>query len=247
MSARTKSASTAHPSLKAILAARDALGGHPDADRAVMRTLAAKVAGRRGLPWPWFTPPVTWPDPASRRDMALRLNDVDVAEWDMADLGTARECLLSGEERAAAGAWYTPPEAAEAMCRLSIGPQLERLAKSDDPGDVLMVTSVDPACGTGVFLVAAARLITAAYCEREFGNARPETTTAVMAEVMQSCVYGMDIDGVAVDLARFALWMECGGRPEFGFMDENVCVINPLSAPDSVPPALAKRDPRWSR
>lgn len=247
MSARTKSASAAHPSLKAILAARDALGGHPEADRFVMRSLIRKVAKARNLPRFWRQNGEPWPNAASRYDSAAILQDIDVTGWDMADLGTARECLLSGEKRAAAGAWYTPPEAAEAMCRLSIGPQLERLAKSDDPGDMLRVTSVDPACGTGVFLVAAARLITAAYCEREFGNGRPETTGAVMAEVIQSCVYGMDIDGVAVDLARFALWMECGGRPEFGFMDDNVCVVNPLSAPDSVPPALAKRDPRWAR
>jgi hypothetical protein len=238
---------SAHPSLRAVLAARNALGGHPEADRFVMWSLTGKVTKARGLPWPRWRHGESWPNAASRYGSAAILQDIDVTGWDMADLGTARECLLSGEKRAAAGAWYTPPEAAEAMCRLSIGPQLERLAKSDDPGDVLMVTSVDPACGTGVFLVAAARLITAAYCQREFGSARPETTGAVMAEVMQSCVYGMDIDGVAVDLARFALWMECGGRPEFGFMDENVCVVNPLSAPDSVPPALARRDPKWAR
>jgi len=246
MTARTKTATMAHPSLKAILAARDALGGHPEADRVVMRTLVRRVARTRGM-WPVMPGLSSVPNRASQYDMAARLEAVDVTGWDMADLGAAREYLLTDGKRAAAGAWYTPPEVAEAMCRLSIGPQLDRLAKSDDPGDVLMVTSVDPACGAGVFLVAAARLITAAYCQREFGNAHPKLMAAVMPEVTQECVFGMDIDEVAVELARFALWMECDGRPDFRFMDENVCVVNPLSAPDAVPPALAKRDPRWTR
>ena len=236
-----------HPSLKAVAAARDALGGRPDADLVVMRVLMGQVAARNGLrtpAWPVPAPPLT---PEQALALAGRIGEMDFAGWDTADLGTAREYLLSGGDRKKLGSWYTPPVVAEAMCRLSIGPQLERLAKSEDPADVLMVTAVDPACGAGVFLVAAARLITRAYCEREFGEAGPEAVAAVMGEVAQECVYGMDIDPVAVELARFALWLECGGRPEPGWMDRNVCVVDSLSAPDAVPPALAERDLRWSR
>jgi N-6 DNA Methylase len=238
----------AHPSLTAVLAARDALGGRPDANLIAMRHLATKVAECRALPsspdWP---PPDSYPSLTEAAAMVRHLAAVDVTGWDMADLGAAYEYLMSPDDRKGTGAWYTPPEVAGAMCGLSIGPQLERLAREDDPAQVLTVTAVDPACGAGVFLVAASRLITQVYCEREFGSTAPELLAAVMPDVMQECVFGMDIDPVAVDLARFALWMECGGRPGFGWMDRNVCVVNPLSAPDAVPPALAGQDERWTR
>ena len=235
-----------HPSLEAVAAARDALGGHPEADRVVIRWLATKVAERQGLPSPDWPAPDSVSSMAEAAGMARHLAAVDVTGWDMADLGTVREYLLSGGDRKALGSWYTPPEAAREMCRLSIGPQLKRLAAEDDPGAVMRVTAVDPACGAGVFLVEAAKLITAAYCGREFGTRAGDVMAAVMPVVTQECVFGMDIDPVAVDLARFALWMECGGRPEFAFMDRNVCVVNPLSVPDAVPPALAERDSRWA-
>lgn len=244
--AKAPAARQAHPSLRAVAAARDALGGHPAADRCVIRALTLRVAGQRGLTGWGGMPPEPWPGTAERCDMAVHLADVDVTGWDMADLGTAREYLLEGGSRKQLGSWYTPPEIAREMCRLAIGPQLERLAKSGDPGDMLRVTAVDPACGAGVFLAEAAKLITRAYCEREFGNTDTEVMAAVMPEVAQECVFGMDIDPVAVDLARFALWLECGGRPDFRWMDRNVCAVDPLSAPDAVPPALAGRDKRWA-
>jgi hypothetical protein len=235
-----------HPSLKAVGAARDAFGECPSADRLLIRNLASAVARSRGIPSPAWAQLDSYPSVREAAGAVRVLAAVDVTGWDMADLGTAREYLLSGGDRKALGSWYTPPEVAAEMCRLSIGPQVERLARSGDPADVLRVTAVDPACGAGVFLVAAARLITWAYCEREFGETGPRVLAAVMPEVAQECVFGMDIDPVAVDLARFALWLECGGRPEFGWMDRNVCVLNPLSAPGAVPPALAERDPRWA-
>jgi hypothetical protein len=51
----------------------------------------------------------------------------------------------------------------------------------------------------------------------------------------------MDIDPVAVDLARAALWIEAGGEQPIGFMDRNVVVVNSLSGPDAQPPKLAER------
>ncbi len=236
-----------HPSLKAVAAARDAFGECPSADRLVIRNLASAVARSRAIPSPAWGQLDSYPSVREAAEAVRVLAAVDVTGWDLADLGAAREYLLPGGDRKALGAWYTPPEAAREMCRLSIGPQLERLAAEDDPGAVMRVTAVDPACGAGVFLVEAAKLITAAYCEREFGNRAADVMAAVMPVVTQECVFGMDIDPVAIDLARFALWTECGGRPGFGWMDRNVCVVSPLSAPDAVPPALAGRDPRWAR
>ena len=63
----------------------------------------------------------------------------------------------------------------------------------------------------------------------------------MLPEVMTECVFGMDIDPVAVDLARAALWIEAGGEQHITFMDRNVVIVNPLSGPDAQPPKLAER------
>ncbi len=143
--------------------------------------------------------------------------------------------------------YYTPPWAAAAMVRFSIGLAVERMVSSADPRAVLHVLAVDPACGAGVFLVEAARLITAAYAGRLAGRADPALARVLLPEVMAECVFGMDRDPVAVDLARAALWAEMGGEQPVTYMDRNVVCVNSLSGPDAQPPKLAERlgeDPR---
>jgi hypothetical protein len=61
----------------------------------------------------------------------------------------------------------------------------------------------------------------------------------MMPDVMTKCVFGMDIDPTAVDLARAALWFEVSGEKPVSFMDQNVVVVDPLSGPDAQPPKLA--------
>ncbi|WP_333745577.1 N-6 DNA methylase [Streptomyces sp. IBSBF 2950] len=143
--------------------------------------------------------------------------------------------------RAILGSWYTPPQVAEAMCRLSIGPQLDRLAQHPDPGNLLQVLSIDPACGAGVFLIEAARLIAGRLAERVSGvsPAPAAHMKHALPLVMRECIFGVDIDPVAVDLARMALWLEIDGREPFGFMDRNVIVGNALD--DEMPPAFTER------
>ncbi|WP_217712405.1 N-6 DNA methylase, partial [Streptomyces sp. NA02950] len=143
--------------------------------------------------------------------------------------------------RATLGSWYTPPEVAEAMCRLSIGPQLDRLAQHPDPGNLLQVLSIDPACGAGVFLIEAARLIAGRLAERVSGISPAPAVHMKYAlpVVMRECIFGVDIDPVAVDLARTALWLEIDGREPFDFMDRNVIVGNALD--DEMPPAFTER------
>ncbi|MGW4754357.1 hypothetical protein [Streptomyces chartreusis] len=49
----------------------------------------------------------------------------------------------------------------------------------------------------------------------------------------------MDIDPVAIDVAKTALWLEAGGRVRFTFMDRNVIVGNALD--DEMPPAFSEQ------
>ncbi|MFB7649348.1 N-6 DNA methylase [Streptomyces sp. NPDC056084] len=143
--------------------------------------------------------------------------------------------------RGTLGSWYTPPEVAASMCRLSFGPQLDDLVRDPDPAAALRLLVIDPACGAGVFLVEAARLIAGRLAERVSGisPAPADHLSHALPIVIRECVFGVDIDPVAVDLARTALWLEAGGREPFGWLDDNIIVGNALD--DEMPPGFTAR------
>ncbi|MFD0509277.1 N-6 DNA methylase [Streptomyces chiangmaiensis] len=142
-------------------------------------------------------------------------------------------------KRGEQGSWYTPPELAHEMCRLAIGPQLDRLQQHPNPENVLQVLAMDPCCGAGVFLIEATRLIAERFALRLFGTAPEAAIKAVIPTVLRECIFGVDIDPVAIDLAKTALWLEAGGRVPFTFMDRNVIVGNALD--DEMPPAFSEQ------
>jgi hypothetical protein len=200
-------------------------------DRDIARAVVNRIAGSRGLPTPW---------PAADAEMPSWLADADVSSWGVEELGAMRERLASKEERDRSGLWYTPPAAADFMTSFSINPILDRLADIEDPGNALQVLALDPACGAGVFLVSAARLIAHRYASL---IARSEPTEwmvrHVMPEVMSECIFGIDRDPVAVDLAKASLWLEIDGTEPIGFSDRNIICGNALA--DDSPPKLEER------
>jgi hypothetical protein len=92
--------------------------------------------------------------------------------------------------------------------------------------------------------VSAARRIAGRYAALILG-AQPDESMVrlVLPEVMTECVFGLDIDPVAVTLAKSALWLETLGKEDITFMDRNVIVGNPLSGPGAMPPKLEERYP----
>jgi hypothetical protein len=137
------------------------------------------------------------------------------------------------------GSWYTPQPVAQAMTRMALEIAIGQMP-ADDPDQVLRLRAVDPACGAGVFLIEGARKIASAYAQRLAGTpeAPPHLMRKILPEVIYRCVYGMDIDPVAVDLARMSLWLEVDGRPPFGWLDGNIACLNPLEGPNSLPTRL---------
>jgi hypothetical protein len=99
-------------------------------------------------------------------------------------LGLAHEALLAPVDRKARGAHYTPPALADRLVALSL------------PSTAAAV--LDPACGGGAFLLAAGR----ALVERGLSPA-----DAV------GCLHGIDLDPLAVDVARAATALWSGGTP----------------------------------
>ena len=219
----------------------------PKSVQAVVRSLVCRLAAARGLPRPELPYPH---DDAAEAE----LDTVAVpADWSVLDIGEIHQELLALElaEAAAAltvrqsggrhaqGSWYTPQPLAREMTRLSLTVAIEQLI-GGEPEQLLRLRAVDPACGAGVFLVEAAHRITDNYACRLAGT---DTAPPLLAErlrptVIYECVFGMDIDPVAVDLARASLWFEVGGTPPFAWLDQNIACVNPLAGPNELPARL---------
>ncbi|WP_329141029.1 N-6 DNA methylase [Streptomyces sp. NBC_00670] len=208
-----------------------------DGHRQILRLAVNAAARARNMAAPW---PITLPRDAADRATKI-LNDAgDLATWGAVELGTLREELLAGADRSAAGAWYTPAEIAHPLTQAALS-EITDLALDDDPRDVLAVTVLDPACGGGVFLVAAARVLATAYAGLLYGTQEPAplTVRTVMADVMACCVHGIDTDPVAVDVARSACWLETSGMVPITWLDRNIIVGDALTG--TRPPALTDR------
>lgn len=209
-----------------------------DQQRATARAVINRIAAARALPEPWPDTGISLPG------WLADLDDEQLRIWTVEDLGTMREKLASPDQRAGTGLFYTPPRLAAAMSRFSLDVALKQVVEPGDPSSVLQALAIDPACGAGVFLVEAARRIAARYAAEILGGEPAEAMIRlVLPEVMTECVFGLDVDPVAVDLAKSALWLETLGAQPIDFMDRNVIVGNPLSGPDAMPPKLEERWP----
>jgi hypothetical protein len=217
----------------AVRAGEDRGAGSRDAAiGAVYVAIAARLAAERDLPAPW---PV---DPAVAADVA----ELDVAGWDVNVLGALHEYLLTMDQRQRRGTWYTPIEAAEAVARLALDPQLQARTDPADPDRLLSVLACDPACGAGVFLVVSARIIAGRYAALLTNTDSPPSpglVRAVMPSVLYDCVFGIDLDPNAVLLSKLTLWLETDGRMPITLLDGNIICGDTLNGDE--PPRLAER------
>jgi type I restriction-modification system DNA methylase subunit len=131
-----------------------------------------------------------------------------------------------GHARKTTGSYYTPDSLVHALLDSALDPVLDRVeAEAEDPAAALLsVTVVDPACGSGHFLLAAARRIaTRVARHRAGGVASPDDYRRALREIVRSCIHGVDRNPLAVELTKVALWIETvePGKP-LGFLDANI-------------------------
>ena len=182
------------------------------------------------------------------------LRRISYRDLDVEELGSVYESLLDEEpelratggmprfelaaagERKTTGAYYTPSEMVDELVDSTLEPVIESVLaeqRSDDAQiDALLALSVcDPACGSGHFLLAAARRIGREVARLESGGDEPspESTRHAVRRAIASCVYGVDANPLAVELCRLALWIEGHepGRP-LGFLDHHIKCGNSL-------------------
>ncbi|MGX1223459.1 Eco57I restriction-modification methylase domain-containing protein [Streptomyces ambofaciens] len=150
------------------------------------------------------------------------------------DRKTYRLRNSAGHSRKTSGSYYTPTSLVDTLLESALDPVLEEAAAASDPVEALLqVTVCDPACGSGHFLVAAARRIAKRIAVVHTQETEPpvEAVQRWLPEVVARCIHGVDLDPMAVDLAKFALWMQAlePGRPRpMSFLDAHIRKGNAL-------------------
>ena len=131
-----------------------------------------------------------------------------------------------GHARKTTGSYYTPDSLVQALLDSALNPVLDRIdAEAEDPASALLsMTVLDPACGSGHFLLAAARRIATRVARaRAGGVASPADYRHALRDVARACIHGVDRNPMAVELTKVALWIETlePGKP-LGFLDANI-------------------------
>ncbi|MDN5749620.1 MAG: N-6 DNA methylase, partial [Pseudonocardia sp.] len=146
----------------------------------------------------------------------------------------------AGNARKTTGSYYTPSSLIELLLDSALDPVIDDAVKRGEQrataaghadageaivGELLSLTVCDPACGSGHFLVAAARRIAKRVAAVREGNPEPtlDAVRTALHEVIARCVYGVDLNPMAVELAKVSLWLEAlePGKP-LGFLDAHI-------------------------
>lgn len=173
----------------------------------------------------------------------LELHPVMNADAKAFDLSTA-----AGNERKTTGSYYTPDSLVQCLLDSALDPVVEdRLKgkKGDEAAQAILDMKVcDPACGSGHFLIAAAHRLARHLARVRTGESEPspEDYQHALRDVIGRCVYGVDLNPMAVELCKVSLWMEAiePGKP-LSFLDHHIQCGNSLLG--TTPALLAKGIP----
>jgi methylase of polypeptide subunit release factors len=136
--------------------------------------------------------------------------------------------LQPTDERRRTGSHYTPRSLTEPIVSKALEPAFARMGDTATPEEVLSLKVCDPACGSGAFLVEATRQIGTRLVKA--WEVHPALKPAIPQDeddelharrlVAQRCIYGVDRNPMATDLAKLSLWLATLARDhEFSFLD----------------------------
>lgn len=185
----------------------------------------AKVENRRLLEAIWR---LAWLRPEGQPLTRVNWRDMETEE-----LGSIYESLLElvprasadqrtflfaedaegrGSERKKTGSYYTPDSLVKLLLDTTLDPVLDA-AEARNPADpaseILKLSIIDPACGSGHFLLGAARRAAGRIAKlRSPGAPSQAEFQHALREVVSHCIYGVDRNRLAVELCQVALWIE---------------------------------------
>lgn len=120
-----------------------------------------------------------------------------------------------GNTRKLTGSYYTPDSLVQELIKSALEPVIRQTVQ-DNPANpvnaLLQLTVCDPACGSGHFLLAAARRladeVATLRAMQNGGVPSPVDYRHALREVVGHCIYGVDKNPMAIQLAKTALWLE---------------------------------------
>jgi hypothetical protein len=168
--------------------------------------------------------------------------------------GSGPAVFVKTGRRKATGSFYTPRTLTEFLVRRTLAP----LVSTATADGILRLRVLDPAMGSGAFLVAACRYLAAAYEQavvregvRHAGDIEPADRAAFRRAIAQRCLFGVDVNPMAVQLGRLSLWLAtlAADRP-LTFLDHHLRAGNSLvgaSIDDIIRRTAPGRGPRPAR
>ena len=154
--------------------------------------------------------------------------NVDTVPWTFSFAGQENGHKSRGSKRKLTGSYYTPSTLVNELIKSALEPVLAQ-AVADHPDNprkaILDLKVLDPACGSGHFLLAAARRMAAEIERMESGTDISDEAVRqhALREVVQHCIHGVDRNPLAVELCKTALWIETvePGKP-LTFLDAHI-------------------------
>ena len=178
----------------------------------------------------------------------LKVRPIDYQHLGARELGSIYESLLEshpklqegqlvllrakGNERKKTGAYYTPAALINELLDSALEPVMDQACAKDNPEAALLSLKIcDPACGSGHFLLAVARRLGERLAAIRVPDAdpTPDEIRRAIRDVVNRCLYGVDINPMAVELCKVSLWMEAmeKGKP-LSFLDHHIICGNSL-------------------
>lgn len=158
------------------------------------------------------------------------------------DAATFELTFTTGNPRKTSGSYYTPGSLIDCLLDAALEPALAEACATPDPQQAILNLKIcDPACGSGLFLIAAAyriaKRLAAARCKGE--TAQPEAFCAVLRDVVSKCIYGVDLNPMAVELCRVNLWLETA-EPDMSLSADDLHILYGNSLLGAAPVLLSR-------
>jgi hypothetical protein len=152
------------------------------------------------------------------------------------DAGTFELKYAGGNERKTTASYYTHDSLVQCLLDSALDPVIDEAVKKNNPEKAILELKIcDPASGSGHFLTAAAHRMAKrlAAIRTDEEEPAPDAIRTALRDVIGHCIYGVDINPMAVELCKVALWMEAleAGKP-LSFLDHHIQCGNSLIGAD---------------
>jgi hypothetical protein len=159
-------------------------------------------------------------------------------------IARGRLYVTAGSERRRSSTYYTPPALTAPICAHTLEPQCYRGAAEGwpraqwqlrPPAELLALKICDPACGAGAFLLQACRYLAARLIDA--GGAAEIDAATARRLVATRCLYGVDKNPLAVEMAKLSLWLLAAQEEDpFTWLDHALrCGDSLIGLPAPVP------------